>query len=70
VTTNRLEIFADGIFGIAATLLVIRITVDARGGELGHALLQAWPQYLAYAVSFLMIGTWWVNHNAFMRAVD
>jgi uncharacterized membrane protein len=70
VETSRLEIFADGVFGIAATLLVIRISVDAPGRDLGRALVHAWPQYVAYGVSFLMIGIWWVNHHAFMKVID
>jgi TMEM175 potassium channel family protein len=57
-------------FGIAATLLVVRISVDAPGRDLGRALVHAWPQYVAYGVSFLMIGIWWVNHHAFMKFID
>ena len=68
--TARLETFADGVFAIAATLLIIDVSVDAPGAELGTALLHSWPQYVAYAVSFLMIGVWWVNHHAFMAVVD
>ena len=67
---GRLEAFADGVFAIAATLLVLHVTVDAPGGRLGHALVHAWPQYAAYALSFLMIGTWWVSHHAYLGAID
>ena len=70
VDTSRLEMFADGIFGIAATLLIVRVSVDAPSGALGKALLHAWPQYVAYAVSFLMIGIWWVNHHAFLKVIE
>jgi uncharacterized membrane protein len=68
--TSRLELFADGIFAIAATLLIIDVTVDARGGELGAALVHSWPEYAAYAVSFVTIGIWWVNHHACMALID
>jgi TMEM175 potassium channel family protein len=60
----RLETFADGVFAIAATLLIIDVSVKARGDELGTALVHAWPQYAAYAVSFVTIGIIWVNHHA------
>ena len=50
--TSRLEIFGDGVFAIAATLLVVRVSVNAPGGALGGALVHAWPQYAAYALSF------------------
>ena len=69
VETGRLETFADGVFAIAATLLIIDVTADAPGGALGHAVLRAWPEYAAYAVSFLTIGIMWINHHACMRQI-
>jgi len=64
VSTARLETFADGVFAIAATLLILDVTADARGGQgLSHALEHSWPQYAAYAISFLTIGIIWVNHH-------
>lgn len=62
--------FSDGVFAIAATLLIIDVSVDAPGAELGAALRHSWPQYVAYGVSFLMIGIWWVNHHSFMSVID
>ena len=67
--TARLETFADGVFAIAATLLIIDVHADAEGGRLAHALLHAWPQYAAYAVSFLTIGVVWVNHHTVLRQI-
>jgi uncharacterized membrane protein len=62
--TTRLETFSDGVFAIAATLLVLEIGVASTpGGRLGHALLHLWPSYLAYATSFLTIGIIWINHH-------
>jgi uncharacterized membrane protein len=63
--TSRLEAFSDGIFAIAATLLVLEIGIDsARTGGVGQALLDLWPSYLAYATSFITIGIIWMNHHA------
>jgi TMEM175 potassium channel family protein len=67
VETSRLEAFSDGVFAIAATLLVVGVSVNASGSDLGTALKHSWPQYVAYAVSFLVIGIWWVNHHAFFN---
>jgi TMEM175 potassium channel family protein len=68
----RLETFADGIFAIAATLLIL--SVDAQVGNkpdgLGERLLHIWPSYLGYAVSFLTIGIMWVNHHTVMDQID
>ena len=60
--TTRLETFSDGVFAIAATLLVLEIGVSS-SDELGHALLHIWPSYLAYITSFVTIGIIWMNHH-------
>jgi uncharacterized membrane protein len=70
VPTARLETFADGVFAIAATLLIIDVTADAHGGALGGALSHAWPQYVAYLISFVTIGIMWVNHHACLELID
>jgi uncharacterized membrane protein len=71
VPKNRLEAFADGVFAIAATLLVIEIHLQ--GDDVGQGLLDLWPSYFAYALSFLSIGIMWVNHHvvlSFIREAD
>jgi uncharacterized membrane protein len=70
VSTARLETFADGVFAIAATLLIIDVSADAPGGALGAMLRHSWPQYAAYAVSFLTIGIMWVNHHACLNVIE
>jgi uncharacterized membrane protein len=62
--TTRLEAFSDGVFAIAATLLVLEISIDTAGTtDLGQALLDLWPSYLAYVTSFITIGIIWMNHH-------
>jgi uncharacterized membrane protein len=72
MNTNRLETFADGVFAIAATLLILN--VDAQVSEdvadLGRRLLDIWPSYAAYAVTFFTIGIVWVNHHTVMSQID
>jgi uncharacterized membrane protein len=69
--TTRLEAFSDGVFAIAATLLVLEIGVSsAPGTSLGRELLRIWPSYLAYVTSFITIGIIWINHHHNMRAID
>jgi uncharacterized membrane protein len=69
VGKSRLEAFSDGVFAIAITLLVLEITVPhlEEPGDLGQALLDLWPSYLAYATSFLTIGIMWINHHSVFR---
>ena len=69
-----MEAFSDGVFAIAATLLVLEISVDSsHTHDLGSALLHLWPSYLAYVTSFVTIGIIWMNHHTCvetMRRVD
>jgi uncharacterized membrane protein len=61
--TGRLETFADGVFAIAITLLVLEIHVPEGEEDLGTALLAQWPSFTAYVISFLTIGVIWVSHH-------
>jgi uncharacterized membrane protein len=64
VQTSRVEAFSDGVFAIAITLLILAVGIDgAPHRDLGTYLVDLWPAYLAYAVSFLTIGIMWVNHH-------
>jgi uncharacterized membrane protein len=67
--TARLETFSDGVFAIAATLLILEIRLPERG-SLTHQLLHLWPSYGAYAISFITIGIMWVNHHAVFEQID
>jgi uncharacterized membrane protein len=71
MSTTRLETFADGVFAIAATLLILSVDgrVGGRGIDLGAELRHAWPSYVAYSVSFITIGIMWVNHHALMAQI-
>ncbi len=60
--TARMEAFSDGVFSIAATLLVLDIAIHPPGTAL-EQVLHAWPFYLAYVVSFLTIGAAWLGHT-------
>jgi uncharacterized membrane protein len=64
--TTRAAALSDGVFAITITLLVLEIhrPEDYEPGGLLHALLEQWPSYLAYAVSFLYIGVVWLNHHS------
>ncbi len=71
--TSRVEAFSDGVFAVAITLLVLDLRDPGGDDPLGRRLLDLWPNYAAYAVSFLVIGIIWVNHHDTFRrfaAVD
>jgi len=60
---DRMEGYSDGIYGFAATLLVLDLVLRPPGTPL-QQVLHAWPGYLAYVVSFLTIGVSWLLHTA------
>jgi uncharacterized membrane protein len=65
---DRLEMFSDGVFAIAITLLILEIKIPkheavVEAGGLYSYLKGIWPSYLAYVVSFFMIGIYWSNHH-------
>jgi TMEM175 potassium channel family protein len=72
LTTARLETFSDGVFAIAATLLILNVDgqVARDVPDLGARLLHIWPSYVAYAVSFITIGIMWINHHTTMGQID
>lgn len=71
----RLEFFSDAILAIAITLLVISIHIPSVPAQhraqwhLGHELLQLWPSYMAYVLSFCTIGLIWVAHHSLFRRI-
>lgn len=70
---NRLVAFSDDVFAIAVTLLVLEIQPPEDFAHLLRGLGALWPSYLAYALSFLLIGQVWVNHHVMfdrIRHVD
>lgn len=62
MTTRRLEAFSDGVFAIAATLLILNVAVTGVK-PLDRELIDIWPSYVAYAIAFLTIGVVWANHH-------
>ena len=68
---SRLEAFSDGVFAVAITLLALDLTVagPTGHGSLTDQLTEKWPAFLAYLISFFMIGIVWVNHHALVRSI-
>jgi len=60
---GRMEAFSDGVFGFAATLLVVDIVLRP-GRTALEQVVHTWPSFAAYIISFLTIGTAWLAHTA------
>jgi uncharacterized membrane protein len=67
VSTRRLEAFTDGVFAIAAALLVLNLTVSDIGRvsseqEMLAGLVSLGPSILDFTISFLLLGLLWTIH--------
>ena len=61
--TSRIEAFSDGIFSIAATLLVLDLKAPAATLPFWQGIVAQWPGYASFLLSFLFIGIMWINHH-------
>ena len=62
--------FSDGVIVIAITLLVLQIRVpQSKQGDLLDALLNEWPSYVAFFISFVVIGIMWVSHHSMFERI-
>ncbi len=71
---DRIVFFSDAIFAIAMTLLVLNIEVpripEGRvAQELQGQLLELWPEFLGYAISFLVVALFWVAHHGVFQVI-
>jgi uncharacterized membrane protein len=66
---GRLHALTDGVFAIAVTLLVLDLPRPENSDQLARDLLEQWPSYVAYLVSFVTVGLIWIEHHGMMSAV-
>lgn len=71
----RIEAFSDGVFAIAITLLILEIKVPPYEtihsvSDLWKGLIQLWPSYFAFLLSFGIILVSWVNHHYLFNVLD
>src|SRR5262249_31212768 len=64
--TQRIEALGDGVFAIVMTLLIfdLKLPEVEAPAALGPALLALWPSFLAFAISFGLLGIYWLGHRA------
>jgi uncharacterized membrane protein len=72
---SRLEVFSDGVFAIAMTLLIIDVKLPsavsfASTAELWLALQHLAPSVFAFVLSFGIILITWVNHHATLELIN
>jgi TMEM175 potassium channel family protein len=70
VEFNRIVAFSDGVFAIAITLLVLGLTIPPHESDLRRALLNNQDDFIAYAISFAVLGRYWLAHHRFFSALE
>jgi len=62
---GRLLAFTDGVFAIIITILVLELKVPelSAGHPLRESLEEIRPTFLAFALSFLLVGMYWAWHR-------
>jgi uncharacterized membrane protein len=70
---ERLIFLCDGVFAIAMTLLAVELAlpqITSQGeADLAQRLSALGPRYFSYALSFLVIATYWLSHQRIFRNV-
>jgi uncharacterized membrane protein len=64
--SGRLEAFSDGVIAVIITIMVLEL--HAPSSTRLSALLDEWPTFAAYALSFIYVGIYWNNHHHMLRA--
>jgi len=67
MSSGRLEAFSDGVIAIIITIMVLDLHAPLGGGA--AALLALWPIFLSYALSFLVVAIYWMNHHRTFHVV-
>jgi uncharacterized membrane protein len=62
---ERTIAFSDGVFAVAITLLVLTLEVprDIAEGQLAHWVGDQGQQFLAFGISFAVVGLFWLEHH-------
>ena len=63
---DRLIAYSDGVIAIIVTIMVLEL--HAPSTPQLALLLHLWPTFGAYALSFLLVSIYWVNHHHLLFA--
>ena len=74
-SVERLAALSDGIFAVAMTLLMLDLRVPVKEAvrdsyELKHALIALAPQFVAYLMSFITLGIFWVGQQTQLNHLE
>ncbi len=64
---TRLEAFSDGVIAIIITIMVLELKVPLDGSP--KALVRLLPLFSSYALSFVLVAIYWVNHHHMIHLI-
>lgn len=68
---ERTAFFSDAVFAIAMTLLAVDIKApQVSGDELGRAVVEQFPEFGAYLLSFVVTAAYWLSHHRLFRLLS
>jgi uncharacterized membrane protein len=70
VEFSRIVAFSDGVFAIAITLLVLALDVPEHTEDLTRVLENQRGDLFAYALSFAVVGKFWLIHHRFFGSLE
>ncbi len=70
-----MEAFSDGVFAIVVTLLVLELRVPVLPENFStqdvlKELLRLFPKFFSFAMSFVIVAIFWVNHHQFFHSLE
>lgn len=70
-----MEAFSDGVFAIVVTLLVLELRVPVLPDNFStqdvlKELLRLFPKFFSFAMSFVIVAIFWVNHHQFFHSLE
>ena len=68
MTSERIAAFSDGVIAIIITIMVLELRVP-HGSDI-NALAGLLPVFLAYILSFILVGIYWSNHHHMLFLTD
>lgn len=71
---ERLLAFSDGVLAIIITLMILEVKLPsvphgANSDEVREAFKDLWPHLVAYALSFVLLALFWINHHSLFLGV-
>jgi uncharacterized membrane protein len=70
LSSSRMTSFSDGVIAVIITIMVLELKVPGLDVANFDGVLRVLPMLVIYAISFVQVGIYWVNHHYMMDDVE